>query len=404
VTPSIRPFSVGRLPRITFGPGSIEQVPAAVARHGRTALLLTGRSFAESPRWPALEAGLRDAGIRVAHALVPPGEPVPATVDGLVAAFRDAGADVVVGIGGGSVLDTAKATAGLLRATTSVVDHLEGTPGQRSYEGPALPWIAVPTTAGTGSEATRNAVFTAPGPPPAKRSFRDERLVAAEAMVDPDLLVGLPPATVAANGADALTQLVESFTSTRAGPVTDALALAGLRAAAPALPRLHAAVREGGDDPQARTAMAYAALLSGICLAHTGLGVVHGLVAPLGAQSRVPHGTACGALLAAGVVANIRALEAGRGDPAALDRYATLGRELASDHVAERSGAEARAALVAWLGALVAALEIPPLAAWGVNDAVVASVASEARTSSSMRTNPVELSEAELVEVLARSR
>jgi len=403
-TPSIRPFSVGRLPHITFGPGTVEEVPAAVARHGRSALVLTGRSFAESPRWPALEKGLRGAGIRAIHALVPPGEPLPATVDGLISAFRDAGVDVVAGIGGGSVLDTAKATAGLLRATTSVADHLEGTPGQRAYLGPALPWIAVPTTAGTGSEATRNAVFSAPGPPPAKRSFRDERLVAAEAMVDPDLLVGLPPAAVAANGADALTQLVESFLSTRASPVTDALALDGLRAAAPALPRWRAAVRDGGDDPQARTAMAYAALLSGICLAHAGLGVVHGLVAPLGAQSRVPHGTACGALLAAGVAVNIRALEAGRGDPAALDRYATLGRELAPDLEAERSDAEARAAFVAWLVALVAALEIPPLAAWGVSDAVVASVASEARTSSSMRTNPVDLTEVELVEVLARSR
>lgn len=404
MTPTIRAFTIGRLPRITFGPGSIAEVPAAVARHGRSALVLTGRSFAGSSRWATLEERLGSHGVGVSHALVPTGEPSPATVDALVAAFRGTGVDVVVGIGGGSVLDTSKALAGLLRARTSVVDHLEGAPGQQPYEGPAIPWIAVPTTAGTGSEATRNAVFTAPGPSAAKRSFRDERLVAAEAIVDPDLLVGLSPETIAANGADAVTQLLESYTSTRAGPLTDALALEGLRAAATALPRWHAAVRGGGDDPAARAAMAYAALLSGICLAQAGLGVVHGLVAPLGARIPVSHGAGCGALLAAGVATNLRALDAGRGGPEALDRYAVLARVLVPDSAGNPSDVAARAGLVSWLGSLVAELGIPRLAAFGLTDEDAGIVAGQARTSSSMRTNPVELTDAELIEILVDSR
>jgi alcohol dehydrogenase class IV len=397
----IPPFTFGRLPRVAFGPGRIDELPDTIARHGRRALIITGAaSFRGSSRWPALLDGLAERGVEHWSASAS-GEPEPQIADALVAEHRPHDVDVVVGIGGGSVLDTAKAVAAVLRTTTSVADHLEGLPNQVPYAGPAVPWIAVPTTAGTGSEATRNAVFTVRGPNPAKRSFRDEQLVAAEAIVDPDLLVGQPPDRVAANGADAVTQLIESYLSLRAGPVTDALARAALRDAGGALPRWHTAVTGGGDDPVARSAMAYAALVSGICLAQTGLGVVHGLVAPLGAVTDVPHGAGCGALLVAGVEANIRALESRAPGSPALDRLAELGGLLAGEESDPRA---ARQALVDWLRALVSQLALPGLADHGLTEELTPGVAATARTSSSMRTNPIELTEDELASVLRASR
>src|SRR5919197_6485013 len=250
----IAPFAIGRLPRVAFGPGRVGELPGTIARHGRRALVITGAaSFRRSRHWPELLEALDERGIEHWQASVA-GEPEPATVDDLVADHRGRDVEVVVGIGGGSVLDTAKAAAGLLRATTTVVDHLEGLPNQVPYEGPALPWIAVPTTGGTGSEATRNGTFIVRGEHRAKRSFRDERLVAAEAIVDPDLLIGQSPDGIAANGSDALTQLIESYLSTGAAPWTDALALDALGDLGQALPRWHAAVAAGSEDGAARFA------------------------------------------------------------------------------------------------------------------------------------------------------
>ena len=230
-------------------------------------------------------------------------------------AHRAAGVDVVLAVGGGSVLDAGKAIAAMLGpgAGGTVTDHLEGLPGFRPYEGVPLPFVAVPTTAGTGSEATRNAVISRRGPDGWKRSIRHERMVAVDAVVDPDLLAGAAPVQIAANGMDALTQLLEAYTSTKAGPLTDALALDGLAAARDSLLAWHGEP-DGPGAPAARSGMAYAALLSGICLAHAGLGGVHGLASPLGAQLPIPHGIACGATLA-GIVARERARRSRRASP-----------------------------------------------------------------------------------------
>ncbi len=194
----------------------------------------------------------------------------------------------------------------MLRTGRSVMDHLEIVGRGLPYEGPATPFIAVPTTAGTGSEATKNAVLSERGPEGFKRSFRDDRLVAAVALVDPDLLDPCPRPLIAADGMDAVTQLLESYVSTGAGPVTDALALAGLAAARDALLPWHAAGPGAGEaTADARERMAFAALASGICLAHAGLGAVHGLAAPLGAALPIPHGVACGATLVAATEVNL---------------------------------------------------------------------------------------------------
>jgi alcohol dehydrogenase len=325
-------------------------------------------------------------------------------VDEAVAAHRDDDIQVVVGIGGGSVLDAAKAIAALLRTGTSVRDHLEGIGPQLPYPGPTVPFIAVPTTAGTGSEATKNAVLSEVGPHGFKRSFRDERLVAAEAIVDPDLLLGTPPVGAAANGMDALVQLLESYTSSRTGPLTDALAIVGLEAAADGLLTWHRSVVEGWpaeDSAGARASMSLAALVSGICLAQTGLGAIHGLAAPVGAAFPVPHGAACGALAVASTRVNLHALETREPDSETLARYARLGRILARcpDHVAD---AEARAALVSELDQIRRELEMPGLAAWGMTEEHIPMLVAGSR-GSSMRTNPIALTDGEVAEILHSS-
>ena len=391
-------FTLGRLPRITFGAGSIAQLPAIVAGHGRRLILVTGgRSLAASGHLERITNGLEAAGVTVVAQISVTDEPSPAVIDRAVRAYRDALIDVVLGIGGGSVLDAAKAIAGLLPSGSSVVDHLEGLPGFRPYTGPALPWVAVPTTAGTGSEATRNGVISERGPGGYKRSIRHEQLVAADAVLDPDLLAGAGPVRIAANGMDAVTQLLEALTSTKAGPLTDALALSGLTAARDGLLTWHADP-DGPCAPAARSHMAYAALLSGICLANAGLGGVHGLASPLGAQWPIPHGIACGATLAGVTAANVAALsDASPGSPAIV-KYATVGRLLA--RLPETAtDEEACTALVATLRSWSAGLAIPRLRTFGLAESGIAAIVADAR-GSSMKTNPVVLSDAVLTEIL----
>jgi alcohol dehydrogenase class IV len=399
--PAIPAFALGRLPRITFGEGSFARVPELAAAHGRRALLVTGgRSLAASGRRRALLEGLAASGVAVAGEVPVLDEPSPAVVDAAVAAHGQVGVEVVVGVGGGSVLDAAKAIAGLLRTGTSVASHLEGLPDTIPYPGPAVPFVAVPTTAGTGSEVTRNAVISERGPAGYKRSFRDAGLVAADAVVDPDLLAGLGPVAIATNGMDAVTQLLEAYVSLRAAPVTDALALAGLEAARNALLAWHADP-DGPAAPPARSRMALASLLSGICLANAGLGAAHGLASPLGARHPIPHGAACGATLAAATAANLHALRArDPGDPA-LARYATLGRLLAG-LAPDADAADACDALVATLGTWTRSLGVPGLAAFGLDEAGIPAIVADAR-GSSMRTNPIVLTDDELAVILRGS-
>ncbi len=411
---ALAPFAVARLPRIIFGAGRIAELPGIVAGHGKRALIVTGRrSFREGPAWAPLVEGLAAAGLEWEHLAVT-GEPGPDLVDRAVADRRHQPPDVVVGIGGGAALDAAKAIAGLLRSGTSLLDHLEGVGGGRPYPGPATPFIAVPTTAGTGSEATKNAVISgrlpgaAPADPPFKKSFRDERLVAVVALVDPDLLLGCPPDVIAGDGMDALTQLLEAFTSTGASPFSDAVARSGLAVIGGALPAWHAAAIGGADGEvtaAARGAMAWSALCSGIALANAGLGAVHGLVAPLGARFGIHHGAGCGALLAAATRTNAAALaERAPGSPALL-RYAEAGRLLAGDGLPGRAPVldeVARRALPETLDRLAAELRIPRLAACGITGEAFPALVAESR-GSSMRTNPVTLTDAEIGAILAAS-
>ena len=401
MTEPLPAFGLGRLPRITFGAGVFEQVPGIVAGHGERAFLVTGgRSFDASMRREQLETGLTRAGVTLVGSSAVSGEPGRADIEGPVAEFRGQGIDVVMGVGGGAALDTAKAIAGLLPVETELMDHLEGVGRGVPYPGRALPVVAVPTTAGTGSEATRNAVVTERGPDGYKRSFRDESMVPADAVVDPDLLASAPRSLIAANGLDALTQLLEAMTSQRATPVTDALARDGLAAVRRGLLAWHADP-EGPDAPAARSQMAYAALLSGVCLANAGLGAVHGFASPLGAQLPIPHGMACGAVLWQTIRANITALTERLPDSPALAKYAQAGRILADLPSSVRDGA-ARVQLVDTLHDMVEALEVPPLSAFEMTAAHIPLIVADS-PGSSMRTNPVALTDEELSGILRQA-
>lgn len=396
MTTPLAAFAISRLPRIVFGAGRLAELPALAREFGTRALLVTGaRSFTASPAWGPLGAALHAQGLAFEHERIA-GEPSPQTIDAAVARHRGAPIDVVIAIGGGSVLDAGKAIAGLLRHETSVLHYLEGI-GSGVYAGPAVPCIAVPTTAGTGSEATKNAVLSVQGPAGFKKSFRHETLVPAYALVDPELLATCPPAQIAANGMDALTQLIESYVSSKANPYTDALALSGIRAVKNGF---FAAWRGDGDDAAAgRGAMAYGALLSGITLAQVGLGSVHGLASPLGAFFPIPHGVVCGTLLAVATEVNIRALRERAATGAALAKYAELGRLLGD--VEHADDAAAHTALVTTLAAWTERLGLPRLADYGVRPDDFDRIVAHSR-GNSMKTNPVVLDDREIREILAR--
>ncbi|HEY9081619.1 iron-containing alcohol dehydrogenase [Magnetovibrio sp.] len=392
-------FSIARLPKIIFGAGTLSQLPDEISRFGTKVLLVTGdKSFLASQAWVELQSQLdRHA---IAFDVIPVrDEPSPELVDAAVRDHADGGFDVVVGIGGGSAVDAAKAIAGLLIPANSVMDHLEGVGPELPYRGPATPLICVPTTAGTGSEATKNAVLSRHGADGFKKSFRDDALVAVSAIVDPDLLTTCPKSVIAANGMDAFTQLLESLTSTRSNAMTAALAWSGLERFAQGFWDMWLLEGETGPRAQeARTHMAYASLMSGICLAQTGLGSVHGLAQPLGSLFPIPHGVVCGTLVAEATDINIRALIERAPSSPALSVYARAGALMLSDNL---RGNDALDGLVRTLRDWTERLELPRLGTFGVGDGDVDRIVANSR-GSSMQTNPVVLSDGEIAELVQR--
>jgi alcohol dehydrogenase len=383
-------FQLARLPTIEFGSGRLARLPELCRQYGSHLLIITGaESFLLDPHWQALSKQLTASCcqwqiIRIA------GEPSPSEIDQIVTSCRGAPIDCVLGIGGGSALDAAKAVAGLLKPGNSVMDHLEGVGPELPYRGPATPFIAVPTTAGTGSEATKNAVLSKHGHDGFKKSFRDDLLMASHAIIDPDLLATCPPQVIAANGMDAFTQLLESYVSSKAHPLTDALALSGMEKVREALLDWY---EDRGDAARHREGMAYAALLSGITLAHVGLGCVHGLASPLGAFFPIPHGVACGTLLAEATRVNILAMQAREPSNPALEKYARVG------HLLDGTQQDGLKSLVARLEDWTLRLRLPRLSKFGVAEADIDRIVANSR-GSSMKTNPILLTDAEIADIV----
>ena len=314
-------FQFGRLPMIFFGRGRLSILPELISRHGKSIILVTGQhSFMESPSAHELLEVLSGQGIEFERIIIA-GEPSP---DGIDYAVRELGLkpyNVVVGIGGGSVLDAAKAISAMMYRKESVKDFLEGV-GKSEHPGTKIPFIAIPTTSGTGSEATKNAVISSVGSSGFKKSLRHDNFIPDMAIVDPLLTLNCPRDITAATGTDCFSQLLEAYLSTKASVYTDALALEGIKAVKESLEQsvLH------GDDITARTGMSFAALTSGICLANAGLGSVHGFASSIGGLFRIPHGALCGTLLAAANEINVRELRKNPDDGPALKKYSNLGR------------------------------------------------------------------------------
>ncbi len=371
--------------KIVFGRGTADQLPQLVAAHGRAPLVVTG---ANPARHQPLLAALEQAGLAVTVSPVA-GEPtVDIARDGARLA-REAGCDVVVGLGGGGALDAAKAVAALATNTADVLTYLEVVGEGRPLTKRPLPVLAVPTTAGTGAEATANAVLTATEHK-VKVSLRSPMMLAEVALVDPLLSASMPPAVTAATGLDALTQLLEAFVSNKANPMTDALCREGLGRAARAL----VAAYEDGSNMAAREDMALASLLGGMALANAGLGAVHGFAAPLGGLFAAPHGQVCASLLPFVTAANIRALRDREPDSPALAAYAEAAAILTgAQDAAPEDG-------TAWLTAVCRRLRAPALADLGVGADAVALLVGKAMRASSMRGNPVELTREELAAII----
>lgn len=382
-------FEFATATRIVFGAGTLARIGPLAAELGRRALVVTGRGGQlETPLIVELDAhGIASVVLSVA------GEPTIEMVREGARLAQEAACDMVIGIGGGSAMDAGKAIAALMTNGGDLLDYLEVIGAGRSLTKPSAPLIAIPTTAGTGAEVTRNAVL-ASRERRVKVSLRSPFMLPRLALVDPELTYCLPPEITAGTGLDALTQLIEPFVSVRANPLTDALCREGLGRAARSLRR----ACENGYDTSAREDMALASLMGGLALANAGLGAVHGIAGVIGGMFPAPHGAVCARLLPHVMAANLEALADRRPDGAALLRYDELARILTGDE-----GASAREG-VRWVRELSEALGIPPLAAYGMTQDDWPAIVEKSLVASSTKANPIRLTTEEMMRVLASAR
>ena len=378
-------FEFATAGRIVFGPGRLREVGPAAREFGRHAFLVTGRDPARAQRLPGLLAAENISFTSFALA----GEPTTDAVTAAAAQARAAGCDFVIVFGGGSAIDAAKAVAALLTNPGDLLDYLEVVGRAQPLVRLAAPCVAIPTTAGTGAEVTRNAVLASPAHC-FKASLRSPSLLPRLALVDPELTLDLPPALTAASGLDALTQLIEPYVSCRANPFTDGLCAEGIRRAARSLRR----ACEDGHHLAAREDLALASLWSGIALANAGLGAVHGFAGPIGGMFPAPHGAVCAALLPHVMAVNLRALRARHPDHVSLRKFDELGPLLTGDAEAIADDG------VDWLAALVEGLPVPPLNSYGITPAHIAALVEKATAASSMKGNPLPLTADELKTIL----
>jgi alcohol dehydrogenase class IV len=384
----IGPFEFATAQRIVFGSGKAAEIGRIAAGFGRRALLVAGGAARVAPIRDVLAA----AGVE-ATLFETRGEPRIETAERGVQAAHDARADLVIAVGGGSSIDAGKAIAALAANPGGALEYLEVVGRGKAISVAPLPFIAVPTTSGSGAEVTRNAVLTSPEHG-VKASLRSPLMLPRVALIDPRLTLDLPPAATAATGMDALAQLIEPFVSSRANPFSDAFCREGLPRAVRSLRTAYA----NGTDAAAREEMSIASLCGGLALANAGLGAVHGFAAPIGGAFPAPHGAVCAALLPAVWRTNVAALRARAPQHPALARYDELARILTGSPFASADDG------AAWLAQLRADLEIPPLSTYGIRPADLPTLVKNAAAASSMQANPVKLTEQELGSVLEDSR
>jgi len=368
-------FEFATAGRIVFGQGTAREVASAIPTFGKRALVVSGR---------------RGCNLTSGPTFVVSGEPTIDVVNEGVALARRELCDMVVACGGGSVIDAGKAVSALLTNPGEVLDYLEVVGRGQPLQKTAAPCIAIPTTAGTGSEVTRNAVLASPEHK-VKASLRSASMLPRLALVDPELTLDLPPALTASTGLDALTQLIEPYVSTRANALTDLYCVEGMRQVARCLRRAFA----DGSDLDARAGMSFASLMGGLALANAGLGAVHGFAAPIGGAFAAPHGAVCAALLPHVVAVNLRALRERALASDALARYETVARVLTGEAKASAED------VVPWVTTLCRELGIPRLRTYGVTDLDIPGLCAGAAAASSMKANPIPLTADELRQILS---
>jgi alcohol dehydrogenase class IV len=381
-------FEFATANRVIFGAGTVEAAAPAARAFGQRALVVIGEAV---ERAEGLLAQLQAEGLTPSVFQVFDEPKVETALAGAQQA-RAQRCEMVIALGGGSVLDTGKAVAALLTNPGDVYDYLEVVGKGQALVNPSAPLIAISTTAGTGAEVTRNAVLAATGPK-VKVSLRSPWMLPRLAIVDPELTYSLPPAITASTGLDALTQLIEPFLSNAANPMTDALCREGMQRAARSLRK----ACEHGNDAQAREDLALASLFGGLALANAKLGAVHGFAGPIGGKFPAPHGAVCARLLPLVLEANWQALQARQPQSPVLQRCAEVAQILTHNEWASVADG------IAWLQELVTALKIPPLAEYGMAQADLPVIVAQAQKASSMQGNPLELSEAELLRVLEQA-
>jgi alcohol dehydrogenase class IV len=381
-------FEFATATRIIFGAGARRELGALAKSVGQRPLVVTGR---EPRRAEQLLSDWRANGLTAVTFSVA-GEPELATVEQGKQLAKSEQCDCVIGIGGGSVLDAAKAIAAMLTNEGDLLDYLEVIGRGKSLARPSAPVIAIPTTAGTGAEVTRNAVLAAPEHR-VKVSLRSPLMLPRVALVDPELTYDLPPALTASTGLDALTQLIEPYVCRRANPLTDAVCADGIRRAARSLRVAFA----DGQNPAAREDLALASLHGGLALANAGLGAVHGFAGPIGGMFPAPHGAVCAALLPPVMAMNLRALRERAPASDALRRFDEVARLLTDQPAATADDG------VKWVRELVRDLAIPPLACYGIQRQQTPEIVVKAANASSMKANPIVLTPEELTEVLHRA-
>jgi alcohol dehydrogenase class IV len=381
-------FEFATATRIIFGTGTLREVGSIAAEMGSRSLVVTGRTVTRAkPLFDLLAAqGIETVTFSVA------GEPTTEVVRLGTQRAREANCDLVIGFGGGSALDTGKAVAALLTNGGDPDDYLEAIGRGQPLTRPSAPYIAIPTTAGTGAEVTRNAVLLSPGHR-VKVSLRSPLMLPRLALVDPELTYSMPPEVTASTGLDALTQVMEPYVSNRANPLTDTLCREGMRRAARSLRR----ACQHGDDAAAREDMALVSLLGGLALANAKLGAVHGFAGPIGGMFPGPHGAVCASLLPHVMAINVQALQKRSPESQALRRYDKIARIVTGNEKATADDG------VAWVRELCQALQIPSLAAYGMTEDDFPLLIEKASVASSMKGNPVQLTPNEMREILARA-
>jgi alcohol dehydrogenase class IV len=381
-------FEFSTATRIIFGSGALGEFGSIAENLGKRVLVVRGSN---PQRIEPLVAIIEDSNMEYSCFEVR-GEPTVELIARGVNEARQEARTAVIGIGGGSAIDSAKAIAGLVTNQGAILDYLEVIGKGKQLSIPALPCIAIPTTAGTGAEVTRNSVLASPEHR-VKVSLRSPFLLPHCAIVDPRITLGLPPAVTASTGLDALTQLIEPYVCIRANPMTDGFCVEGMRRAARSLRRAF----EHGDELDAREDMSLASLFGGLSLANAGLGAVHGFAAPIGAMFPAPHGAVCAALLPHVMEVNLRALRERLKDSEALRRFDTVAAILTGSEKATSMDG------IRWVRDLCRSLQIPGLRAYGVTEADSAVLVEKAAKASSMKANPIPLTTEELTEVLHRA-